>query len=70
MFLLHCTGSAVPRHKTILVQFSAVDEYGTISSHTCDKVIIFPRGVFVESEYPLFKQALMVVITSKSFNMC
>ena len=40
-----------------------------ISAHTCDKLIMFPRGVFTDESYKLFYDSLMAVIGVDTFNM-
>jgi hypothetical protein len=36
---------------------------------TCDKLIMFPRGVFTEESYQMFYDSLMAVIGIDTFNM-
>lgn len=58
-----------PQPKTIHVQFIEADENGAISAHTCDKLIVFPNGLFENNDesYLQFKSALLAVIDA---NMC
>ena len=67
-FLTHCTGSTYPHPNSIRVDFLG-DNYGAISAHTCDKLIMFPRGVFTNESYQLFYDSLMAVIGVDTFNM-
>ena len=58
---------------SVCVEFTEADPYGTISAHTCDQVLTFPKGVLnSEESYSTFKEALMTVIdanTGMTFNM-
>lgn len=64
MFLLHTTGSSYPVCKSIQVEFIDDEEYGTIASHTCSKLISFPRNVF--HSYEVFCTTLGSVLGSNS----
>ena len=68
--LIHCTGSSYPHPNSIRVDFVEEDVYGTITAHTCDRVITFPKGVFTESEESsiLFKSSFLAVIGVDTFN--
>ena len=48
-FLLHTTGASYVHPKSIRVDFIE-NEHGAISCHTCSKVIVFPRGVFSDTQ--------------------
>lgn len=68
--MYHVTGSAVAR-RSVLVEFVDADEQGSISAHTCSKVINLPRGAFTIESYEKFKGALQTITAgpSLSFNM-
>ena len=65
-FLLHSTGSIFPHPNTIRVEFSDLDVHGAIAAHTCDKLLVFPKGVFEDTDqsFLTFKSALMAVVGS------
>ena len=68
-FLLHCTGSKHPHPNLIRVDFIDCDTFGAISAHTCDWLIMFPRGMFNEESYEMFRVSLMAAIGTDTFNM-